>query len=94
MVPGAFAEQRPPALGLGGPDPRCACLQELSEQTEGFTGADLENLCQEAALMALREGMETANLVEGRHFSSAHAAAVPSLLPDMPGHRMHACGMH
>jgi transitional endoplasmic reticulum ATPase len=65
-------------------------LQELSEQTEGFTGADLENLCQEAALMALREGMEAASLVEARHFSSARAAATPSLLPDVPGHRGHA----
>ena len=55
------------------------CVQALAEHTEGFSGAELANLCQEAALMALREGMDTATATEAKHFSAALAAAKPSI---------------
>ena len=54
-------------------------VQVLAEQTDHFTGADLANLCQEAALMALREGMDSAKEVNKMHFESALAVAQPSL---------------
>lgn len=54
-------------------------MQAMAAQTDLFTGADLENLCHEAALHALRERMEAATAVEGRHFAAAMAAAQPSL---------------
>ncbi|XP_067351997.1 spermatogenesis-associated protein 5-like protein 1 [Channa argus] len=34
------------------------CLEELVAKTELYSGADLENLCKEAALLALQENME------------------------------------
>lgn len=54
-------------------------VQALAERTDRFTGADLANLCQEAALMALREGMDFAKEIERVHFDSALAVAQPSL---------------
>ncbi len=54
-------------------------VQAMAAQTDLFTGADLENLCHEAALHALRERMEDAVAVEGKHFAAAMAAAQPSL---------------
>ena len=34
-------------------------LETIAESTEGFTGAQLKSLCQEATLQCLREGMTT-----------------------------------
>lgn len=54
-------------------------LQAFAQRTDRFTGADLASLCQEAALMALREGMESTKEVTRRHFEAALAVAKPSL---------------
>ena len=43
-------------------------LQELSALCEGFTGADLENLCREAALISLQENIHSIQVVS--HFES------------------------
>ena len=53
--------------------------QALAHRTDTFTGADLASLCQEAALLALREGMDMAHEVNKRHLESALAVARPSL---------------
>ncbi|KAI9500894.1 P-loop containing nucleoside triphosphate hydrolase protein [Coemansia spiralis] len=53
-------------------------LARLAERTEGFSGADLDNLCREAALLALREDIG-AKRVNGRHFDDALAIVQPSL---------------
>jgi transitional endoplasmic reticulum ATPase len=45
-------------------------LEVLANHTDGFVGADLENLCREAAMIALREDKD-ASKVETRHFESA-----------------------
>jgi len=45
-------------------------LEVLINHTDGFVGADLENLCREAAMIALREDKD-ASKVEMRHFESA-----------------------
>jgi transitional endoplasmic reticulum ATPase len=45
-------------------------LNVLVNHTEGFVGADLENLCREAAMIALRENKDAIK-VEMRHFEAA-----------------------
>ncbi|MDD4483831.1 MAG: CDC48 family AAA ATPase, partial [Methanoregula sp.] len=40
-------------------------VADLSDMTAGFVGADLESLCREAGMLALREG---ASFVAGKHF--------------------------
>lgn len=42
-------------------------------------GAELAGLCREAAISALREGMDTATHVAARHFDAARAAVRPML---------------
>jgi transitional endoplasmic reticulum ATPase len=42
----------------------------LAEKTEGYTGADIEAICREAALVALREEMRKKD-VTMKHFESA-----------------------
>ena len=42
----------------------------LAEKTEGYTGADIEAICREAALTALREDMKPKK-VEMKHFEAA-----------------------
>ncbi len=41
------------------------------EEVVGVTGADLRRLCQEAALVALREDVENAAHVGRAHFAAA-----------------------
>ena len=45
-------------------------LQEIARKTEGFSGADLEALCKEAAMSALRESLKAKN-VSKKHFEEA-----------------------
>ena len=53
-------------------------VEELVSRTEGFVGADLENLCREAAMAALREDRDTA-AVEMRHFEASLKSVRPSV---------------
>jgi transitional endoplasmic reticulum ATPase len=53
-------------------------LEDIGERTEGFVGADLESLCREAGIMALREDME-AKSVTMAHFEKALGKARPSV---------------
>jgi transitional endoplasmic reticulum ATPase len=53
-------------------------LEDIGERTEGFVGADLESLCREAGIMALREDME-AKIVTMAHFEKALGKARPSV---------------
>ena len=53
-------------------------LMELAAKTDGFVGADLENLCREAAMIALRENRD-ADIVEMRHFEAALKIIMPSV---------------
>jgi len=57
-------------------------LEHLAELTEGYTGADLEALCREAALLALRRDIN-ATKVHMSHFLEALKRIRPSLTPDM-----------
>jgi transitional endoplasmic reticulum ATPase len=57
-------------------------LIRLAEITEGYSGADLEALCREAAMEALREDLN-AITVHMRHFEKALKKVRPSITQDM-----------
>ena len=46
-------------------------LKNIALMTEGYSGADLENLCREAGLQAIREKKENFDFVEFKHFEYA-----------------------
>jgi len=52
-------------------------LRALAKRIEGFVGADIENLCREAAMTALRQN-KTAAKVTSKHFDEALAQTRPS----------------
>ncbi|KAI9913713.1 hypothetical protein PsorP6_005612 [Peronosclerospora sorghi] len=56
-------------------------FNELAHRTSYFSGAELENVCREAALQALRESLE-ATTVCMRHFDQALATITPVCSPD------------
>ena len=53
-------------------------FEELTEVTDGYTGADIESVCIEAAMLALREDIDAAQ-VEMRHFRESLKKVRPSL---------------
>jgi transitional endoplasmic reticulum ATPase len=53
-------------------------LEELALKTEGYTGADIEAVCREAAMEAIREGVRPVK-VSARHFEKALKAVPPSV---------------
>lgn len=53
-------------------------LRRLAEDTELFTGAELEGLCREAGIVALREDI-SATVVWDRHFQVVRNALNPAL---------------
>ena len=60
-------------------------LKDLAKRTEGFSGADIEALCREAAMVALRESMK-AKEVTKKHFEEALKKAVPSITKEVQDH--------
>jgi len=54
----------------------------LAQRAEGFVGADIMNLCREAAMTALRENKD-AEIVEMRHFEAALKTVKPSVDKDV-----------
>ncbi|KAG0492716.1 hypothetical protein HPP92_005851 [Vanilla planifolia] len=57
-------------------------LDLMAERTDLFTGADLQGLCREAGMAALREDI-AADAVYDRHFQIARASLRPSLTRSM-----------
>ncbi|XP_065868118.1 cell division control protein 48 homolog B [Euphorbia lathyris] len=55
-------------------------LRSIAEDTELFTGAELEGLCREAGIVALRENI-SATVVCNRHFQAVKASLKPALTP-------------
>jgi len=53
-------------------------LEDLVSRTEGFVGADLENLCREAAMIALRHDRDAAE-IRMQHFETAFKTVKPSV---------------
>ncbi|SES77627.1 transitional endoplasmic reticulum ATPase [Methanococcoides vulcani] len=57
-------------------------ISELAAMTEGYVGADIESVCREAVMLALREDFE-AELVKNRHFLAAMEKVKPTITEDM-----------
>lgn len=53
-------------------------LRRIAEDTELFTGAELEGLCREAGIVALRESIKAA-VVCNRHFQKVRESLKPAL---------------
>ncbi|MEM4702975.1 MAG: CDC48 family AAA ATPase [Candidatus Pacearchaeota archaeon] len=53
----------------------------LAEKAEGYTGADIAAVCREAAMLALRENMETKQ-VKKKNFEDAIKKMSPSVKPE------------
>jgi len=60
-------------------------LKDLAKKTEGFSGADIEGLCREAAMNALREDMK-AKSVDKKDFEEAFEKVAPSLTKEVQNH--------
>lgn len=56
--------------------------KELASQTQGYVGADIEAICREAAIMALREDME-AKEITAEHFKKALDKVKPSITSEI-----------
>jgi len=57
-------------------------LRKISMETDYFSGADLEGLCREAGMIALREN-EDADIIKRSHFVKAMQKIKPSLNKDL-----------
>ncbi len=57
-------------------------LKKLAKETDGYSGADIESLCREAGLNAMREDMN-AKEVGKKHFEEAMKEAKPSITTDI-----------
>jgi len=55
-----------------------AILIDLSERTDGYTGADLEALAREAGMLALRENIDAKEVLK-KHFNAAMDKVLPSV---------------
>jgi transitional endoplasmic reticulum ATPase len=55
-------------------------LEELAELTEGYVGSDLDALCREAVMLAMREDL---NKVEMNHYRNALKKVRPSIEESM-----------
>jgi len=55
-------------------------LKLIAQITEGYSGADLENVCREAGMQAIREKMEDIDKIEYKHFELA-LSKISSTLP-------------
>ena len=53
-------------------------LSNIADQTEGYVGADLEGVCREAGMLALREDIN-AKIVMEKHFQEALKKVKPSV---------------
>ncbi|KAG0202606.1 hypothetical protein BGX28_004922 [Mortierella sp. GBA30] len=60
-------------------------IQDLVRTTEGYSGADLENLCREAALICLRQDIRNTEITVS-HLEAAKSVSKPSLLGYQDSH--------
>lgn len=57
-------------------------LETLADETEGYAGADIESVCREAAIMALRENIEVKE-VSMKFFREALKKVMPSITKEI-----------
>jgi transitional endoplasmic reticulum ATPase len=53
-------------------------LEDIAKKTDGYTGADLENVCREAGMAAIRRGVDTKEVGKA-DFESALDTVKPSV---------------
>ncbi len=58
-------------------------ITELADLTEGYVGSDLESLCRESAMLAMREDLDQ---IEMRHFEEAIQKIRPTANTDITDH--------
>ncbi|NHJ47387.1 MAG: CDC48 family AAA ATPase [Asgard group archaeon] len=69
-----FTKEMPTAEGLN--------LKQLAKDIDGYSGADIEALCREAGMLALREDMNC-ETVDQEHFDAAKNKVQASITADM-----------
>ena len=57
-------------------------IKKLAAKTEGYVGADIESICREAAMLALRKDMNTKEITS-EHFEEALKKVAPSVTPEI-----------
>lgn len=57
-------------------------LNDLAGRADGYSGADIENLCREAGMIALREDKKIKE-IKASHFEEAFNKIRPSITPDL-----------
>ncbi len=57
-------------------------IDELAKRTEGYVGADIENICREAVMIALHEDMNIRKITM-KHFLKALDEIPPSVTPEL-----------
>ena len=60
-------------------------LVKLARMSEGYVGADVEAICREAAILALRENINSKEILP-RHFKQAVEKVRPSVTKDVEKH--------
>ncbi|MFH1916387.1 MAG: AAA family ATPase [Nanoarchaeota archaeon] len=60
-----------------------ALIEDLAKKTEGYVGADIEAVCREAAIIALRDSNLKATRVNASHFDKALEVVRPSASKDI-----------
>lgn len=53
-------------------------LEDIALRTENFTGAEIQALCKEAAMAALRENVLEAKIIRSKHFDAALMGITPA----------------
>ena len=57
-------------------------LKQLAKELDGYSGADIESICREAAMLSLREDMNN-EIVSAKHFKAAQLKVHASITPDV-----------
>ncbi len=85
LVPGPDEDGRQQILNIFTKDMPLAAnidLNKLNKMLDGFTGADVETLCREAGMIALRENLRARKITE-EHFNMALESVYPSITPEI-----------
>jgi len=85
LIPGPDKEERLEIFKIHTKDMplgKDVSIEDLAERTTGFSGADIESMCREAAMLALRSDIN-AKEVRSTHFDQAFNEARGSLTDDV-----------
>jgi transitional endoplasmic reticulum ATPase len=85
LVPAPDEDERQQILKIFTKDMPLAAnidLNKLNKKLDGFTGADIETLCREAGMIALRENLRARKITE-EHFIMAIESLYPSITPEI-----------